>query len=194
MRAVGKALQCGFARVTARRDGDEIVVGRAARGTELVDACREEHRQALERHVLERARGAVPQLKHVHAVGNLLDGGDFGRVEVVGVDGAHEGLELLVGEVHAEAAVDCSRAMRVGKLAQRDNLVERHRGNHLGDEQASTGRDALDHSLAELERLGHVATRIYIADFHCSSKNRRTRRHVARRVDGTICVTLRACA
>ena len=60
MVTVCKALQGRLAGIAARRHGDEVIVIRTACRTMLVDACREEHRQALQRHVLEGAGGAMP--------------------------------------------------------------------------------------------------------------------------------------
>ena len=57
---VAEALERGFARVSRGGYQDEEVVVELALLAQLGGACGEETRQALQRHVLERARGAVP--------------------------------------------------------------------------------------------------------------------------------------
>ena len=62
---VAEALERRLAGVARRGHEDHEVVVELALLAQLRGARREELRQALQRHVLERARGAVPQLQHV---------------------------------------------------------------------------------------------------------------------------------
>ena len=72
--AVGEALERGLAGVAGGGDEDQVVVSSSSpRGALALDRLREEERQALQRHVLERARRAVPQLEDPRAGDDLLD-------------------------------------------------------------------------------------------------------------------------
>ena len=65
--AIGEAVERRHAGVAAGRDQDEEVqVGRAL-GVRLLQRLAEVERHALQGHVLERQRGAVPELEHVAA-------------------------------------------------------------------------------------------------------------------------------
>ena len=172
MLAIGKPLQGSLAGIPARSHGDKVVVIRCTSGALLVHACREEDRQALQCHVLECARGPVPQLEHVHAIGDLDNRTDIGRVEVLVIRAPHELVDLLVIEVDAKALVHEGRALGIGHLGKRHDLVERHRGQLLGNEQATTGRHALEKGLAEGQGIVRVATRVDIADFHARLQGR----------------------
>ena len=80
--AIGEAVERRHAGVAAGRDQDEEVeVGRAL-GVRLLQRLAEVERHALQRHVLEGQRGAVPELEHVTPRGHVADRGDLGIVEV----------------------------------------------------------------------------------------------------------------
>ena len=65
--AVGETVERRLARVAAGRHQDEEVQVGGAPGVRLLQRLGEEQRHALERHVLERERRAVPELEHVTA-------------------------------------------------------------------------------------------------------------------------------
>ena len=108
-----------------------------------LDGLAEEQRHALERHVLERARGAVPQLEHVHAGDDLDDRRDALVVPLRAVRLLHEGVDALGGQVDAEAREDRGRAAPVGHLGEREDLRQRELRQRLGHVQAAAGGDAL---------------------------------------------------
>ena len=157
-----EALERGLARIAGRRDEDHEVVVDPAFVMLLFDACREEARQALQRHVLERAGGAVPQLEHVRVGVERGDRADLGRVEVVAVDLFHEAVDNIVGKVDLERAVHVRGALGVGHPRQRQDLVHRHLGDGLGNVQSSARREAVDHGFGECGGLGRLAPRVDI--------------------------------
>ena len=167
MVAVFEAFQRGLARVARCGHGDEVVVAGAACCALLVDACAKEDGQALQGHVLEGARGAVPQLEHVGAV--LSHGHNrcnSRRVKVIGIDDVKELVYLLAGKVDAKELVDRGGLLLVGQFAQRRDLVERHGGDSLWDKETAAGRDSLDDGLGELKRVCDDAAGVDVANAH----------------------------
>ena len=110
--AIGEAVERRLARVARGRDQDEEVEVGRARGVRLLERLAEEERHALQRHVLEGQRGAVPELEHVTPRGDLADRGDLGYVEVRAVGLRRDLARLLGGDVEAEGLVDRRRPLR----------------------------------------------------------------------------------
>ena len=119
---------------------------------QLCGADAEEARQALQRHVLEGARRAVPQFEHVDVVAKRGDGADGLVVELAAVRLGCNLLELLVGQVDLESAVDPRSAFRIGELGEGADLVERQLGHALGNVQSAACSQAVDDGLGERDR------------------------------------------
>ena len=90
-----EAFKRGLARVARSCHQDEEVVVKLPALAERLGACREEAGQALQCHVFERARGAMPQLEHVGILIERSDRADALVVELVAVSALHERLDAL---------------------------------------------------------------------------------------------------
>ena len=124
MIAIRESLERGLARISARGNGYEVIVGSSSSSPLLLDTRREENGQALQRHILKCACGAMPQLEHVHAICDLLHGADFWCIEIVRVYLAHKLVKLFVIEVDAETLVYFCSTLGVRHVGERDYLIE----------------------------------------------------------------------
>ncbi len=157
---VAEALERGLARVARRGHEDEEVVVELSLLAQLSGACGEESRQALQRHVLERARGAVPQLQHVGVGRKRRDRADALVVEVVAVGLGHERFDGLGGQVDVERPVDTRRALGVGQLRQRRDVLQGELRDALGHVQPAARRQPVDDGFRERDGPGSSAPRI----------------------------------
>ena len=105
----------------------------------------------------------MPQLDDMRAVVDGGDGADLVGVEVVAVRFAHQVCDLVVGDVDVEGAVDGCRALGVGQIGKREDLLERHRGDFLGDENAASRGKAAHHGGGERNGLAAFAARVDVA-------------------------------
>jgi hypothetical protein len=121
---VREPLERRLSRVARGRHEHEVVVELLAGGQPHRYGLREEQRHALQGHVLEGARRAVPQLQHVHPRLDLDERSDRRVVEVLAVRPLHQRLDLLRVHVHAEVRVDSRRAARVGQVRHRYDLTD----------------------------------------------------------------------
>ena len=157
---VGEALERGLAGVAARggHDHDAAAVALAGHAHEL--------RQHLQGHVLEGARGAVPELEHP-LVAAAHGGRHGGGVEVLAIGGAHAPGDLVGREVVEQVPQHEAGAVLVGAGQQ---LVERRcpRGDVVSHEQAAIGGDALENGLLACYRFVSGA-RAVVERTHCSS-------------------------
>ncbi len=94
-------------------------------------------RQALECHILEGARGAMPQLEDVSALVEGGDGADGRVVEVPAIGTAHELVDGAVGKVDVERLVHCRGPFGIGQRCQGGDLLDGHGGQLLGDVQSA---------------------------------------------------------
>ena len=162
--AIGEAVERRNAGVAAGRDQDEEVeVGRAL-DVRLLQRLAEVERHALQRHVLERERGAVPELEHVQPRRHVADRGDLGIVEVGAVGPRRDRARLVGGHVQSERLVHGRRARVVRHIRQRHDLLHREAWQPLGDEQAAARGDALEDRLRERARPVDGAACVEVAD------------------------------
>ena len=99
----------------------------------LVERFREEERQTLQRHVLEGARGAVPQLEDPGAGDDFFDRGDALVIELRAVGVLHELVDAVVGNIDSEAREHRGGTTPVRPRPEREDLVEREVRQLLGD-------------------------------------------------------------
>ena len=135
--AVGEAFERGLAGVAAGRDEDQVVVLGPSAGAKLGDRLREEQRHALQRDVLERARGPVPQLEHVHLRRDLDHRRDPLVVPLLAVRLLHERIDALAADVDPEAVEDRRGAAPVRHLGEGDDLGQ---GELTGASRERTAR------------------------------------------------------
>ena len=189
VRAVGEALERRLSRVSRRRHEHEEVVRRHARGDAPLNRLGEEHGHALQGHVLERRGRPVPELEHVHPWDDLLDRRDRLGVEVRAVRDPHQLLDAVARHVDAEAPVHVRRPAPVRHPGEAHDLVERQRGQPLGDEQSTAGRQPLDDGVEERVASRVLAAGVAIQErlgcrpvgFHCRACYHRA---PAKRLDG----------
>ena len=148
--AIGEAVERRHAGVAAGRHQDEEVEVGGALGVRLLERLAEVQRHALQRHVLEGQRGAVPELEHVTPRSHLAHRGDLGVVEVGAVGPRRDLARLRGGDVEAEGLVDRRRprVVRQRPPARRSRSTL-NRGQPLGHEQAAARGDALEDRLGE---------------------------------------------
>ena len=162
--AIGEAVERRHAGVAAGRDQDEEVqVGRAL-GVRLLERLAEVERHALQGHVLEGQRGAVPELEHVTPRGHLAHRGDLGHVEVRAVGPRRDLARPGGGDVEAEGLVHRRRPRVVRHVRERHDLLDGEPRQPLGDEEAASGRDALEDGLGERARRVDGAAGVQVPD------------------------------
>jgi len=162
--AIGEAVERRHAGVARGRDQDEEVeAGRAAR-LRLLERLAEEQRHALQRHVLEGERGAVPQLEHEAPRGGFAHRGDARVVEVVAVGRGGDLARSGWGDVEAEGLVDPRRALAVRQRRQPDDVLDLEPRQPLGHEQAAARGDALQDGLGERARAVAETPGVQIAN------------------------------
>jgi hypothetical protein len=122
---VGEAVERRLAGVARGCYEDEEVLGERAGGLLGGDRFGEEERHALQRHVLERARRAVPELEHVRTCDDLGHRCDARVGPLVAVRGLHELRHALRCHVHAEAHEEVRRPLPVGERGVGEDLLER---------------------------------------------------------------------
>jgi len=132
VRPVGEPLEGRLSRVPRGGHEDEVVIEHFAGAAAHRDRLREEQRHALERHVLESARRAVPELENVHVSADLDDWGDPFVVERCPVSGFHERVDLLRMHVDGERLVDAGGTSRVRKARQREISSSESAGTRSG--------------------------------------------------------------
>ena len=116
---VAEALERSLASVAGCRDqnADRLVLAG------LFEARREQIRQHLKRHVLERARRPVPELHDIPAVSQILHGRGLRVVEflcAIGLFGKAK--QLFLGKFLEIPLHDLRRALRVRQLRERRNF------------------------------------------------------------------------
>ena len=163
MGQVAEAFEGGLAGVSRRCHQDKEVVVELALLAQLGCRCAEEARQALQRHVLEGAGGAVPQLEDVGVGIKGGDGADALVVEVVAIGLGHQLVDHLGGKIDAEGLVDTRGALRIGQLSQLADLVERKLGDMLRNVQSAAICQAVDNGFGEFNGLVDASSRIDIA-------------------------------
>ena len=163
MGQVAEAFEGGLAGVSRRCHQDKEIVVELALLAQLGCRCAEEARQALQRHVLEGAGGAVPQLKDMGVGIKGGDGADALVVEVVAIGLCHKLVYDLSGKVDAEGLVDACGALRIGQLSQLADLIERQLGDMLRNVQSAAICQAVDNGLGEFNGLVDASARIDIA-------------------------------
>ena len=159
-RGVGEPGQCGLARV-ARSGGHDhdllvrVAVGRRGAGHEA--------RQDLQRHILERACGAVEQFHHI-VVAERLDRGDalIGPLAAVRLGDAL--LQLVLAEVGQQHAEHVERDLLV-RLAGERGDVDRGLAELIGHKKAAVVGDALADGLLGGERVGAAARAVESSHF-----------------------------
>ena len=137
-RHVEEALQRRLARVPAGGDEDEHL----ARLAVLFAAQRQQVRQKLQRHVLERQRRAVPQLQRMRPGTHLRHRRDSLTVKARAVCAGDRVLQLLGREVRQEAAQHEGRALLIVHFRQRADLLRRERREFGGHIEAAVRREA----------------------------------------------------
>ena len=147
--AVGEAVERRHAGVAAGRHQDEEVEVGDALGVGHLQRLAEVQGHALQRHVLERQRRAVPELEDVTPRGHVAHRGDLGMVEVGAVGPGRDLAGAGGGDIEAKRLVHGRSASVVGNVGQRDHLVDRERREPLGHEQAAAGSDPLEDRLRE---------------------------------------------
>ena len=152
-----EAFERGLTRVARSCHQDEEVVVELPALAKRLGACREEAGQALQCHVLERARGAMPQLEHVGVLIERGDRADALVVKLVAVSALHERFDALGRQVDAEGAVNRGSALGVGHLRQAANLVDRKCRHVSGDVEAASMCQAVNDRLREGDGVAHEA-------------------------------------
>ena len=151
---VFEALECGLAGIARGCHQDKEGVAQLALLAQLLCACAEEIGQALQRHVLEGAGGAMPQLEHMGGVVDGVDGADGLVVETVAVGCFHKLVDLAVGQVDVEGAVDVCCALGVRELRQRQDFFQAEVWKRFGDEEPAAIGKAFHNGFGEGCRLG----------------------------------------
>ena len=137
-RHVGKALQGRLAGVARGGDEDAHLPLLAA----LFQARREQVRQDLQRHVLERARRPVPELEKRGGVVEPVHRCNGRVVKLAAIGRGGEARKLLVRKLAQKRAHDRHGALLVRHAAQRLKLLRGHLRQRLRHEQAAVRREA----------------------------------------------------
>ena len=142
-RNVGKALKRRLAGVAGGGHEDADLPRLAG----LLQGGGQEIGQHLQRHVLEGAGGAVPELQIGRGLVREAQRGDSGAVEILCVCVRHEILQLLRREIREEAPHDVDRSGAVIHRAQGLELLRADGRNGLGHEKPAVRRKAHRHGL-----------------------------------------------
>ena len=137
-RHVGKALQGRLAGVARGGDEDAHLPLLAA----LFQARREQVRQDLQRHVLERARRPVPELEKRGGVVEPVHRRNGRVVKLAAVGRGSEARKLGVRKLAQKRAHDRHGALLIRHAAQRLKLLRGHLRQRLRHEQAAVRREA----------------------------------------------------
>ena len=130
----------------------------------LLQRLAEEERHALQRHVLERQRRAVPELEHEAAFAEILHGSYLGVSEVGAVGGGADAMDVGGAYVQAEGLVDQRRPLRIGKRGHDVQLGRAHLRQLPRHEQPAAGRDALQDDLREGPRAVDQSSGVRVGD------------------------------
>ena len=130
----------------------------------LLQRLAEVQRHALERHVLEGERGAVPELEHETPRRDLAHRRDRRVVEVVAVRRGRDLARARGLHVELEGLVHARRALVIGQRRQPDDLVDGEARQPLGHEEPAARRDALEDGLGERARPVDEPTGVVIGD------------------------------
>ena len=142
---VFESFESGFARIARGGDENKEIIVELALLFERRSACREEAGKALQGHVFERARGAVPQLEHVRVGVEGGDGTDVLVVEVLSVRLRHEIFDCFGIQIDIERLVDARCALGVRHIRERRDLAKREARQVFGHvEPASVGQPVDD--------------------------------------------------
>ena len=105
--------------------------------------------QHLQRHILKRTGGAVPQLKAVGGVVHFAQRGNSRRIELVRAIGAlGKAAELFLGEAIQIEAHHIGRPLLIGHIFQFIHCASRKLGNGFGNEQAAVPGEPLGDRLS----------------------------------------------
>ena len=129
---IRKALERRLARIArgCNEDEDRVLLPR------LCARCTHQLRQELQRHVLERARRAVPQLEHLE-IADRTHGRTPHIVKRMPIGAADAALQLLLRIVRQIEAKDAHGALLIGEIAERLDLGERHLRERGGHEEST---------------------------------------------------------
>ena len=137
-RHIGEALQSGLAGIARGGDENAHLPLLAA----LFQARREQVRQDLQRHVLERAGRPMPELEKRGGIIEPAQRRNGRIVKLVAVGCGGEVRELVVREFAQKRAHDLDGALLIRHAAQRLKLLRRHFRQRLRHEQTAVGREA----------------------------------------------------
>ena len=117
----------------------------------LYGSCKEVG-EYLERHILERAGRAVPQLKHICTVKKLCYLGNALCIEVLGaVSIVGTVVYLSLGKVCEKLTENVSRSVGILHACDLLYLVKGKGGYRLGDEKTAVFRNTLSYRLSTLD-------------------------------------------
>ena len=130
--AVRETLEGRLAGVARRRDEDQVVVRLQPPGPASLHGLTEEEREALQRHVLEGARGPVPELENERAGYDLFDGCDALVSPLLTICLAHECVDAGGRDVDAEPREHRGRASPVRHGLEGQDLRQCELGQLVG--------------------------------------------------------------
>ena len=119
--------------------------------------------KALKRHILECARGAMPQLKNMGVLVEGRDGANRLVVETPAIGCAHQLIDFAVGQIDAKRAIDESCALSVGDFCQGEDAFQAELGERFRDEKAASFCESFYHGFGKGDRSRTPSARVDIA-------------------------------